>query len=727
MSVVDVRGTVDLNVVNLAPWLQPAAVDALVVALRACLPQARRVALLGAAAGDWAVRLGDEVVIETGAERADVVVVSAPDALPPAAEDEPRFVEALVQRADAVLLATVNPAGAVDRPGRWPAYWAERFAPHGYRLVDAIRAGIWHDSYIGVDVKEGTLLFVGPDVVLEREPGPPSAVLHPQRQTETLRTFEARVERLRAELDERDRAAAAERAGELDGQRLLVRALEARLAAVDRRVGFLADRSVGGSTANGGAADAARAVVGRLARRPAVTARAEATQPGPDRAVAALFDPLYYAEHNPEAAAAPLQHYLQEGEAQGRRPNAWFDPTFYRAHNPDVVAAGMGALEHYAQYGGAEGRPASAEFHTAWYVAQHPEVVVSGLHPLLHFLAIGEQAGYQPNPDAPGALQAATLAGSVYAPSLAALAARSAPPPDRSVEAEEEATVSPTSSPAAGQAQRQPLCGTYVGNGRVLVYLQTGGRLLVSSDDLTLVSELVQDGIYDVPFTRFLQRTLRPESVFVDVGANVGLFSIVAGYLAWEGRTIAYEAAPMLASLLADNVAANWFADRVVVRPVAVGAAAGTATFGFPTTMHTLGGLHLDTTTFNELYPGVIIEQVPVTVVSLDDDLAALGVDGPIDLIKVDVEGGEADVLRGMRSLLSAGRVRRLSLEVRRDAHERNRGSESWPDMAGELRRLAELGGRFGAPDLEGALQPLELDEVLATALYANLVVSFDV
>lgn len=702
---------------NLAPWTSPAAVDALVRALRQALPDTHRIAVLGAAAPAWAARWpGDDRQVVAEGERADMVIVTSPDALPVAPEDEEAFVAALVVRAEAVLLATVSPAAASDRPGRWPAYWADRFAAHGWTPLDAIRPGIWHDSHVGTDVKEGALCFVAPDATAAARtpvPSAPLAVLHPHRQIETLRTFEARLDRYRQQLDADWRAAAATGRAELEAQVVLNRALHARLAVLERRVGQALDSE----TAHGpGTADTARALVGRLAGRPVGGRGPEADgAAGVDPAIAALFDPSFYRSHTPDAARAPLEHYLRHGEAEGRRPNAFFDPTYYRAQNADVVAAGIGALDHYARYGGAEGRPASAEFDTAWYVEQHPDVKVSGLHPLLHFLAIGHTAGYAgtstgavPGPDGP-----------VYAPMLPIAPAGAGHPPVEPAEPQEQIVAYPSDSGAV----RRPLCGTYVGNGRVLVYLQTGGRLLVSSDDLTLVSELVQDGLYDVPFTRFLQRTLRPDSTFVDVGANVGLFSIVAGYLAWEGRTIAYEAAPFLARFVQDNVAANWFADRITVRPVAVGAAAGRATFGFPTSMHMLGGLHVDTASFNDLYPGATVEQVDVEVVSLDDDLDTLGVDGIIDLVKIDVEGGEPDVLRGMRRLLEAGRIRQLSMEVRRDAHERNRGAGSWDDMVHELHRLAGLGASFSEPDVDGTLQPRSLDEVVRTALYPNLVV----
>lgn len=265
-----------------------------------------------------------------------------------------------------------------------------------------------------------------------------------------------------------------------------------------------------------------------------------------------------------------------------------------------------------------------------------------------------------------------------------------------------------------------PLRGTYVGNGRVLVFPETGGRLFVSSRDLSLMPELVRDGIYDVPFTRFLQRHLQPDDTFVDVGANVGLFTIAGGYLAWRGRTVAYEPAPPLLELLRDNVAANWFHDRVTIRPVAVGRASATATFSFPESLQMLGGLDVEPAAFESLRAGTSVERFPVEVVCLDDELADTG---PIALVKIDVEGGEADVLAGMRGLLEAGRVRTISLEVRRDTAERNISTARWDALAAELGSLHDRGATFAVPDDDGHLDDLPLDEVLNVGLYSNLVV----
>jgi FkbM family methyltransferase len=92
--------------------------------------------------------------------------------------------------------------------------------------------------------------------------------------------------------------------------------------------------------------------------------------------------------------------------------------------------------------------------------------------------------------------------------------------------------------------------------------------------------ELVAEGTYDVPFTAFVREYLQPGNVAIDVGAHVGLFTLLMAYEVWKtGHVIAYEANPHNLRLLRDNVTMNYLDDRVEIVPCAAGAAAGSAEF----------------------------------------------------------------------------------------------------------------------------------------------------
>jgi FkbM family methyltransferase len=252
------------------------------------------------------------------------------------------------------------------------------------------------------------------------------------------------------------------------------------------------------------------------------------------------------------------------------------------------------------------------------------------------------------------------------------------------------------------------LHGTYVGKGRVLVRLVGGGRLLVSADDLSLMPELVTEGGYDAPFTAFLRRTLVPDGVFVDVGANVGLFTVIGALSALHGRVIAYEPVSQLVELLRANVQLNWLTGRVLIRDVAVAERADRRPFAFDVSLQMLGSL-----AYGE-QPNSLVD-----VVSLDDELGHLD---RIDLVKIDVEGGESAVLDGMSGLIRTGRVRQISCEVRTDAFERRGLNTQWHALVRSLENLEARGWRFSIIEPDGGLTPRSVDQVIATEPHPNVV-----
>ena len=175
-----------------------------------------------------------------------------------------------------------------------------------------------------------------------------------------------------------------------------------------------------------------------------------------------------------------------------------------------------------------------------------------------------------------------------------------------------------------------------------------------------------------------------------------------------RGHVIAYEPVPELVALLRDNIQLNWLSDRVDVRPVAVAQRAGRQSFSFDARLQGLGTL-VDATEGT----------VRVEVVPLDDDLA----DVPrIDLLKIDVEGGETAVLAGASTLLGSGRVSRVSCEVRRDVYHRVGRDDEWSHLTGTLDSLSTAGWTFALIAPNGRELDRSIDEIISTEPHANVV-----
>ena len=72
-----------------------------------------------------------------------------------------------------------------------------------------------------------------------------------------------------------------------------------------------------------------------------------------------LVDPAFYLQRYPDVRSAgvdPIQHYLEWGAKERRRPHPFFDAVWYLAHNPDVALSGVNPVIHYLQHGRNEGR-----------------------------------------------------------------------------------------------------------------------------------------------------------------------------------------------------------------------------------------------------------------------------------------------------------------------------------------------------------------------------------
>jgi FkbM family methyltransferase len=143
----------------------------------------------------------------------------------------------------------------------------------------------------------------------------------------------------------------------------------------------------------------------------------------------------------------------------------------------------------------------------------------------------------------------------------------------------------------------------------------------------------------------FIRPHLKPGSIAIDVGAHIGNFTVpMARALGPSGVVLAFEPFPQVFDCLEANVkkAANEDGDiaPVVCTQRAVGATNGKSTlYANPSN---IAGASLLGNLFGNA------NGMPVDVVTLD----SLPLDKPVSVIKIDVEGGELDVLKGAEKLL---------------------------------------------------------------------------
>lgn len=145
----------------------------------------------------------------------------------------------------------------------------------------------------------------------------------------------------------------------------------------------------------------------------------------------------------------------------------------------------------------------------------------------------------------------------------------------------------------------------------------------------------------------------RRQGTFLDVGANTGLYALIATAAHERARAIAFEPVPEIADLLRSNLGLNPGGSRVTVDEVAIGDTTGVATLHLPPpqpdgTIETSASLEAD-------FKGVIDRVIEVRTSTLDDAWQRHG-RPEVTMVKVDVEGAEARVLAGGSELIAACR-----------------------------------------------------------------------
>jgi FkbM family methyltransferase len=179
------------------------------------------------------------------------------------------------------------------------------------------------------------------------------------------------------------------------------------------------------------------------------------------------------------------------------------------------------------------------------------------------------------------------------------------------------------------------------------------------------------DGWYDYDDMHFVRRYLRPGDAVIDVGANIGVYTLLAASVVGvEGRVVAYEPGRETFERLRENVAINGLT-HVDLRRAAIGQTRGTVSFHQKQDVTNRIAVAGDATD-----PAGDLEEVPC--LTLDEELAG----SQFALGKIDIEGAELMAFRGGRRLLREGNPPVWLLELKDRLLRRYGGS---------ARELAEL------------------------------------
>ncbi len=157
-------------------------------------------------------------------------------------------------------------------------------------------------------------------------------------------------------------------------------------------------------------------------------------------------------------------------------------------------------------------------------------------------------------------------------------------------------------------------------------------------------------GLYEPEVTELFRKLLHKGMTVVDVGANIGWFTLLsASIIGTSGTVIAYEPEPDAFSLLSKSVKLNEFAN---VKAIQKCVADSTRSMELYLATQNLGG--------HSIVSQVGNSSITVNSVTLDETLSGMGINR-IDIMKIDAEGAEPQVIKGCVSHLSD--VRNIIME----------------------------------------------------------------
>ena len=187
------------------------------------------------------------------------------------------------------------------------------------------------------------------------------------------------------------------------------------------------------------------------------------------------------------------------------------------------------------------------------------------------------------------------------------------------------------------------------------VALPWGSRLNIRPRE-TIGRQIWDLGVFDLIVSECLWRLVASGETAFDVGGNIGYTaSILATRVGIAGRVHVFEPHPELARDLTANTRL-WKTPphgKVTVHALALGAAAGPGWLNVPEGFEVNRGLSSASQTRSAHGLHIDLD----TLDRLSADHAAIGV------MKIDVEGGELDVLRGGPAVLAAGKIRDIVFE----------------------------------------------------------------
>jgi FkbM family methyltransferase len=190
------------------------------------------------------------------------------------------------------------------------------------------------------------------------------------------------------------------------------------------------------------------------------------------------------------------------------------------------------------------------------------------------------------------------------------------------------------------------LCrSVYLGDSEAMCICLGRYKMFVDTRDFGFAPHMLLDGFWEFWITQFIYRTVKPDMITMDVGANFGYYTVLmADLVGPNGKCLAVEPNPYVAEKLARTLAVNGFQSRApLTRAALFDSERDDLLFFMPSNEPKNGRIVSEAFTSGD---GVTAHVTGTTLDTLSENLPKL------DFIKIDAEGGEAGIVSGMKNTL---------------------------------------------------------------------------